>query len=125
MASRFLSAVLIIAFSALTALAQAPATIAKEYQLTVRVTYENDRSAPQNLSVQLVNAMGGIVQTQMTDSVGMVTFRGVEPARYKLRVSGEGVASTESGVIDLADAGPNTTQYVRVRRLDTGGTPGG
>lgn len=53
-------------------------------------------------------------------------FSRLEPAKYKLRVSGDGVITTESGVLDMTDSGPNLTEHVRMRRipLPTDG-PGG
>jgi tetratricopeptide (TPR) repeat protein len=96
----------------------APADIPKQLQITVRVTYENDRGLPANLRVVLASAYGSIVDTRVTDGYGVVTFSHVQPARYKITVSGFGIQTTDTGEIDLTDSVPNSTQYVRVKKIE-------
>src|SRR5258708_5348877 len=63
---------------------------AGQEQITVHVTYEDDRTTPANLRVELLSAFGSIIETTITDGVGAVVFRHLQPAKYKLRVTGEG-----------------------------------
>lgn len=97
--------------------AQVFAQAVPEEQLTVRVTYDDDRAAPANLRVELMSAYGGSIQTRTTDGFGSVIFGRLQPAKYKLRVSGDGVVTTETGEVDMTASGPNITEYVRVRRV--------
>jgi tetratricopeptide (TPR) repeat protein len=90
---------------------------APEEQLTVRVTYEDDRPATANLRVELLSAYGSSVAIRTTDGYGSVVFTHLQPAKYRLRVSGEGVVTTEGGELDMGSSGPNVTQYVRVRKV--------
>jgi Tfp pilus assembly protein PilF len=113
MLRRFPVCVLLIASCAAQVLAQA----APEEQLTVRVTYDDDRAAPANLRVELLSAYGSSVETRTTDGFGSVIFGRLQPAKYKLRISGDGVVRTETGELDMTGSGPNVTEYVRVRRV--------
>jgi tetratricopeptide (TPR) repeat protein len=110
---RFLSFVLLIASCVAPLLGQAN----PEEQLNVRVTYEDDRKAGANVRVELVSAYGSSVETRTTDGFGSVIFARLRPAKYKLRISGIGVVTTETGEIDLSDSGPNITQFVSVKRV--------
>jgi Tfp pilus assembly protein PilF len=38
------------------------------------------------------------------------------PAKYRVRITGAGIVTTESGEIDMTASGPSVTEYVRVRR---------
>src|ERR1043166_5412735 len=89
--------------------AQVFAQAVPEEQLTVRVTYDDDRAVPANLRVELMSAYGGTIQTRTTDGFGSVIFGRLQPAKYKLRVSGEGVVTTETGELDMTESGPNVT----------------
>ena len=96
-----------------------------EEQLTVRVSYDDDRPAPANLRVELLSAYGGTIGMRTTDGFGSVIFERLQPAKYKLRVSGDGVVTTETGELDMSESGPNVTEYVRVHRVPSGpGEPG-
>src|ERR1700746_609666 len=74
---------------------------APEEQLTVRVTYEDDRPATANFRVELLSAYGSSVAIRTTDGYGSVVFTHLQPAKYRLRVSGEGVVTTEGGELDM------------------------
>lgn len=110
---------LLLAGIALCALcsAQISTQATPEEQLTIRVTYKDDRRVSSNLRVELISAFGSIIDTRMTDGFGTVVFAHLTPAKYKVRVSGDGVESTESAILDLTDSGPNVTEYVAVKRL--------
>ncbi len=114
----------------LLAQAQAPGApqITTQQQLTARVTFEDDRPVPPNVRVELLSAYGSSVDSRVTDTSGTVRFSRLDPAKYKLRVSGTGIVTTESREIDMTTSGPNVTEYVRVRRepsltLDAGEIP--
>jgi Tfp pilus assembly protein PilF len=114
MLRRFFFCVLLTASCTTTVLAQAN----PEEQLTVRVTYDDDdRTALANLRVELLSIYGSSIETRTTDGLGAVVFSRLRPAKYKLRVSGDGVITTETGELDMSDSGPNLTEYVRVHRI--------
>ena len=87
-----------------------------EAQLFVRTTYENDRTAPKNLRVELVSAYGSIVETKVTDGLGSVNFQHVAYGRYKLRVTALDGSRTETDVFELGTNEAVHTQFVRVKR---------
>jgi hypothetical protein len=49
---------------------------------------------------------------------GTCRFRRLTPAKYKVRISGPGVVTAESGEIDMTDSGPSITESVRVQRSE-------
>jgi len=109
---RFLRSVLLVATCTAPLLGQA----VPEEQLNVRVTYEDDRKASANLRVELLSVYGSSIMTRTTDGFGSVIFARLRPAKYKLRISGVGVVTTETGDLDLTDSGPNSTIYVSVKK---------
>jgi Tfp pilus assembly protein PilF len=109
---RFLRSVLLVATCAAPLFGQAN----PEEQLNVRVIYENDRTVPANLRVELLSVYGSSIATRTTDGLGSVIFARLQPAKYKVRVSGIGVVTTETGELDLSDSGPNSTIYVSVKK---------
>src|SRR5260370_4364370 len=109
---RFLRSVLLVAVCAAPLFGQAN----PEEQLNVRVIYENDRTVPANLRVELLSVYGSSIATRTTDGFGSVIFARLRPAKYKVRVSGVGVVTTETGELDLSDSGPNSTIYVSVKK---------
>jgi Tfp pilus assembly protein PilF len=126
MLQRFFPGVLLfffaIAFFAIAACAavraQAPPTteIATQEQLTVRVVFEDETPVPADIRVQLLSLYGSGVDSGATDTSGTVHFTGLTPSTYKVRISGFGIDTTESGAIELTDSGPNVTQFFHVRR---------
>ncbi len=119
MIQRCFTGVFLIAIAACAALqAQAPPSvqITKLEQLTVRVVFEDDTPVPADIHVQLLSVSGSGVDNRATDISGMVQFTELTPGTYKVRISGPGIVTTESGEIDLADSGPNVTEQFRVRR---------
>src|SRR2546430_184155 len=116
MLQRVFTCVLLAAACAPQVLAQGQPRIATEEQLTVRVTFEDDRRAPPDVRVELLSIYGSSVDIRATDDSGTVRFTHVTPAKYKVRISGAGIVTTESGEIDMTASGPNLTEYVRVRR---------
>jgi tetratricopeptide (TPR) repeat protein len=98
-------------------IAQTASQAVPQEQLTVRISYEDDRRASANLRVELLSAYGSSVETRVTDGFGSVIFSRLQPAKYKLRVSGIDVVTTETNEIDLTQSGPNATEYVTVKRV--------
>jgi Tfp pilus assembly protein PilF len=109
---RFLRSVVLVATCTAPLLGQAN----PEEQLNVRVIYEDDRTASANLRVELLSVFGSSISTRTTDGFGSVIFARLRPAKYKLRVGGVGVVTTETGELDLTDSGPNSTIYVSVKK---------
>ncbi len=109
---RFLRSVLLVTTCAAPLFGQAN----PEEQLNVRVIYENDRTVPANLRVELLSVYGSSIATRTTDGFGSVILARLRPAKYKVRVSGVGVVTTETGELDLSDSGPNSTIYVSVKK---------
>src|SRR4051812_44386105 len=104
---RFILAILLIPGCAMHLRAQTPPApnIVKQEELAVRVTFENERPVGPNVRVELLSVYGGTVQIGATDTSGMVRFAALNPAKYKLRVAGEGIVTTETGEIDMTDSG--------------------
>lgn len=113
MPTRFFTAILGIAIFAVPLLGQAN----PEEQMTVRVVYDDDHAASANLRVELLSTYGSSIETRVTDGFGSVVFSHLRPAKYKLRVSGMGVVTAETGELDLTESGPNSTEYVSIHRV--------
>src|SRR5258708_2194215 len=109
---------LLIAACAFVLSAQTPGapTIVKQVELSVRVTYENERPVGPNVRVELLGAYGGTVQFGTTDTSGMVHFTRLEPGRYKLRITGDGIVTLTTGDIDMSESGPRVNYPVQVRQ---------
>lgn len=115
---RFFHVFLLAAVCSITVQAQLggpPSAIAKEEELDVRVTFENGRPVGPNVRVELLGAYGGTVQFAMTDTSSMVRFTRLDPAKYKLRVGGNGIETTVSGEIDMTDSGPRVNYPMQVK----------
>jgi Tfp pilus assembly protein PilF len=118
MRQRVLIRVLLFTACAVQLRAQTPPSpqIVKQEELAVRITFENERPVPPNIRVELLSIYGSTVQIGATDNSGMVRFTGLNPAKYKLRIAGDQIVTTETGEIDMTDSGPRITQSVQVRR---------
>ena len=97
-------------------LAQGQPQIVTEQQLTVRAVFEDDRPVPPDLRVEVLSIYGSTVDIRATDVSGTVRFTRLSPAKYRVRITGAGIVTTESGEIDMTASEPNLTEYVRVRR---------
>jgi tetratricopeptide (TPR) repeat protein len=100
----------------LGAQAPSPPQIVTQEQLTVRVSFDDGRPVPPNVRVELLSIFGSTVEIGATDTSGTVRFTRLTPAKYKVRITGNGVVTTESGDIDMTDSGPSITEFVRVHR---------
>ncbi len=96
--------------------AQAPASLPSSTELSIRVVLASGRPAGPNIKVEVLGAYGGSVATAPTDTSGNVIFRRMDPGKYKLRVSGPGIATTDGPDIDLRDAGPRVNFTVQVKQ---------
>lgn len=86
-------------------------------ELTVRVTYEDDRSVGDNVRVQLTNPTGIPIQEAFTRGEGQARFLGIEPGAYKLRVIGMDIEETTSEYSFVIQPRQFThMEFVRVRR---------
>jgi Tfp pilus assembly protein PilF len=93
-----------------------PPQLMTQEQLTVRISFEDDRPAPPNVRVELLSISGSTVEIGATDTSGTARFTRLTPAKYKLRITGDGIVTTESAEIDMTDSGPSITEFVRVQR---------
>ena len=82
-------------------------------QLTVQITYENDRKAPANLRVELLSSQGSLVDSQATDGFRPIVFLYLKPGDYKIKVTGSGIIPTTTGTISVS--GANHTEFVKVK----------
>jgi len=108
--------IMIAACAALRAQGPPPPQIATQEQLTVRVVFEDDTPVPADIRVELLSTYGSGVDSRVTDTSGTVHFTELTPSTYKVRISGSGIVTTESGPIELTDSGPNVTQFFQVKR---------
>ena len=113
--SFLLSAVLIAACSVgLQAQIGGPSNISKQVELLVRVMYSNGKSVGPNIRVEVQGAYGGMVTFGSTDTAGMVRFSRLDPGKYKLHITGDGVETKDTSEIDLTDVGPRYTYQAQV-----------
>src|SRR5215469_10732967 len=99
--------------------AQAPTHITS-VEILVRVTFQNDRSAGEQIRVQLVNEMGVPLGDTFTDSEGRVAFHVAAAGAYEIRVSGSPIEGTTTESVRIEDMDKSRTVYVRVKpKTDT------
>src|SRR5260370_23648001 len=96
-------ALVLAACSAASVYAQSMETNS-ESQLTVQITYENDRKAPGNLRVALLSSAGGLVHSQTTDGFRPIVFLYLKPAAYRIRVTGSRIIPTTSALLSVSGA---------------------
>lgn len=88
--------------------------------LNVRVTLPNDRPADKGLEVSLMAPHGGIVQQSFTDDIGAASFRGISPGRYRLRITGLNIESTDLPQFEINSMETVHYEYVHVTPKDDG-----
>lgn len=91
-----------------------PSSPARTLDVNIRVSYPNDHPADKGIEVTLVAAQGGIVQQSFTDDMGAVTFHGVPPGQYRIRLAGIDVETTEAGNFELTKFESSHYEYVHV-----------
>jgi len=121
MRSRIAPLILMVGLCSAAALAQAPSNGdfgGSESTLIVRLTYENGRSAPGNLRVELISAFGGAVATATTSGMGSasVTFQHVGAGKYKLQVTELDGSHIDSDIFDVVRNEAMHTEFMHLAR---------
>jgi len=84
----------------------------------VRVVWPDERSVPEVLHVQLINASSIPVMEAYSDRDGKVTFRSVPNGTYSLKIQGDSIedTSTESFLLTRQDQMHNEIVYVKPKQ---------
>jgi len=85
---------------------------AASVEILVRVTFQNDRSAGDQIHVELVNDMGVPVGENFTDSEGKTVFQVMNGGTYEVRASGIPLQGTAVERIRIEDMDKSRTVYV-------------
>jgi Tfp pilus assembly protein PilF len=85
---------------------------ATSVEILVRVTFQNDRSAGDQIHVELVNDMGVPVGENFTDSEGKTVFHVMNGGTYEVRASGIPILGTAVERIRIEDMDKSRTVYV-------------
>ena len=115
------SALAVLLLAASTAAQVAPPDPTALTDVKVRVTYLNDREVSAGLRVDLVTSNELSVTQGFTDDTGQVTFSGIRPGYYRLKVSGIGVEDTLTNNFQVSRGEGTHFEFVRVQAKDTGG----
>jgi len=91
----------------------------------VHIVLSNDRNAGPFLKVCLMEgSVDQDVGTSYTNDIGEVDFAGVPMGNYHVRISGDGIETTDSSTFDVDNRKVTQSQYVTVRQLaETGPKP--
>ena len=121
--TRVLGRALAVLLLAASATAQ---TTLPDPDLSVRVTYVNDRPVSAGLRVDLVTSNELAVSQGFTDDSGQISFSRVRPGYYRLRVSGIGVEDVTTNNFLVSRGEGTHFEFVRVQAKDSAGmaTPG-
>lgn len=96
--------------------AQGPSTNRQtSCQILVRVTFNDERSAGDQIRVELLSDAGATVANAYTDEEGRATFRVTFPGVYRLQVSGATVQGMSSTTVQVEDMDKSRTVYVQVK----------
>jgi tetratricopeptide (TPR) repeat protein len=120
--------VLLFLLAAVPAVAQFGSTGRARCTIRVDVLSATGGHAPARLQVQLMQAMNNFpVAMDFTNSSGTAEFDNLQPGQYSVRVSGKGIKTTKSGVIELNDWNVfmSTTVVVESASADQPGEPRG
>jgi tetratricopeptide (TPR) repeat protein len=102
----------------------APAQMAsymKYGNLKVRLIYTDGRAVNDRPLVQLMSGAGlNAVAEDYANEEGMVTFPYVEWGTYHVRVTGQGIEDTDSGMVEVDERKGAQSLFVSVRRLGEG-----
>lgn len=112
-----LFAALAVFFFCANALAQVPQTQSPPTQceLSVRVLFQNEQEASDQIRVDLLNDTDIMVQQTFTDSNGRVTFVITAPGYYTVRASGRDVEEARSERILVDPLDKSKVTFVRVK----------
>ncbi len=83
--------------------------------ILVRVTFENERSAGDQIRVELLTDAGLTVANSFTDTDGRASFHITFPGAFRLEVSGSSVQGTSSTTFHVEDMDKSKTVFVRVK----------
>ncbi len=83
-------------------------------EIQVRVTYPNERPAPQQLRVDLLNSSGTSVMETFTDNLGQADFRVAGSGNFRVKVSGIGIETAVSEQMQIGDSDRFQQVYVQV-----------
>jgi hypothetical protein len=95
--------------------AQTGMTHVTSAQLLVRVTFQDERPAGNQIRVQLLNDSEVPVGTTFTDSEGKATFHISVPGQYTVRVSGTPIQGTSSETIRIEEMDKSRSVFVHVK----------
>ena len=130
--SHLLSLTLALAFFSSAGAAQQPTTMNTGTSgglatITVRVSYQQNHRPAAALRVELMSPYGGVVDMRTTDGNGGASFDSVSSGRYRVRVSGPGIETTTTDLIEAGGSigGPYITENIQVRLTSVGGEPWG
>jgi|SRR5580704_11361522 tetratricopeptide (TPR) repeat protein len=84
-------------------------------EILVRVTYENDRAASDQIRVELRDDTETPVEQTFTDSEGRARFHVSKAGQYRVLASGTPVLGTGSETVRIDEADKSRTVYVRVK----------
>ncbi len=83
-------------------------------EIQVRVTYPNERPAPQQLRVDLLNSSGTSVMETFTDDLGQADFRVTGSGNFRVKVSGIGIETVISEPMQIGDSDRFQQVYLQV-----------
>jgi len=92
-----------------------PTTRTTNTNLMVRVTFQDDRAAGDQIRVQLISETGTPVGEAYTNAEGRVSFHITSPGMFELRVSGTSLLGTATEQVRIDDMDKSRTVYVRVK----------
>jgi hypothetical protein len=95
--------------------AQGSPTHITSVEVFVQVTFDNDRTAGDQIRVELINETGVPVGQTFTDSEGKTAFHVSSAGTYQVRVSGTPIQGTTVESIRIEDMDKSRTVYLRVK----------
>ena len=118
---------LALAFFSAASAAQQPTTMSTGTSggvstIRVHVSYQQNHQPAPSVVVELISPNGGVVDMRTADGNGSVTFDKVTSGRYRVRVSGGGIETTTSDLIEAGGSigGPFVTENISVRLTNLG-----
>ena len=118
---------LALAFFSAASAAQQPTTMSTGTSggvstIRVHVSYQQNHQPAPSVVVELISPSGGVVDMRTADGNGSVTFDKVTSGRYRVRVSGGGIETTTSDLIEAGGSigGPFVTENISVRLTNLG-----
>jgi Flp pilus assembly protein TadD len=83
-------------------------------EIQVRVTFPNERPAPQQLRVDLVNSSGVTVMETFTDDLGQADFHLTGSGNFRVKVSGMGIETVVSDQMQIGESDHFQQVYLQV-----------